>query len=126
VRDLPEKRRAGRPQKEIDYALLDKLCQYMCTGEECAAILGISFDTLSRGLIRDGHEGFAEYRERASAPAKMSLRRAQFKSALGGNVTMQIWLGKVYLGQREPERVPQGDDMAELLRQALKVKEEPE
>jgi hypothetical protein len=31
----------------------------------------------------------------------MSLKRAQFKAALGGNVTAQIWLGKQLLGQRD-------------------------
>jgi hypothetical protein len=29
------------------------------------------------------------------------LRRTQFKSAEAGNVTMQIWLGKELLGQRD-------------------------
>jgi len=32
---------------------------------------------------------------------KSSLRRIQWKSALGGNTTMQIWLGKQYLQQRD-------------------------
>ena len=36
-----------------------------------------------------------------SVTGKISLRRWQFKSAEAGNVTMQIWLGKQYLGQRE-------------------------
>jgi len=31
----------------------------------------------------------------------MSIRRQQYKSAEGGNVTMQIWLGKQYLNQRD-------------------------
>jgi len=31
----------------------------------------------------------------------MSLRRAQIKTALDGNPTMQIWLGKQYLGQHD-------------------------
>lgn len=32
---------------------------------------------------------------------KQSLRMAQIKAALGGNVTMQIWLGKNLLGQSD-------------------------
>lgn len=31
----------------------------------------------------------------------MSLRRSQYKKALNGDTTMLIWLGKVYLGQKE-------------------------
>ena len=32
---------------------------------------------------------------------KISLRRAQFEKALGGNVAMQIWLGKQHLDQKD-------------------------
>jgi len=32
---------------------------------------------------------------------RSSLRRLQWKSATNGNITMQIWLGKQYLGQRD-------------------------
>ena len=39
--------------------------------------------------------------EKGREHAKISLRRMQFKSAEGGNVTMQIWLGKQLLGQRD-------------------------
>ena len=35
----------------------------------------------------------------------MSLRRAQFRKAEEGNVTMLIWLGRNYLGQREEYKV---------------------
>ena len=31
----------------------------------------------------------------------MSLRRLQWKSATGGNIVMQIFLGKQYLGQSD-------------------------
>jgi hypothetical protein len=37
---------------------------------------------------------------------RMSLKRAQWKVAMEGNVAMLIWLGKNELGQREPERRP--------------------
>ena len=32
---------------------------------------------------------------------KISLRRAQFEKAIGGNVAMMIWLGKQHLDQRD-------------------------
>ena len=97
----------GRPQKEIDYSMLDKLCQMQCTGEECAALLGeniedgIDYDTLNAVLARDGHVGFSDYFKKKSANGKASLRRVQFKNALDGSVPMQIWLGKQYLGQQD-------------------------
>jgi hypothetical protein len=39
--------------------------------------------------------------KRGRARLRQSLRRAQIKSALSGNPTMLIWLGKQYLGQRD-------------------------
>jgi hypothetical protein len=44
---------------------------------------------------------YSEAYKRFSEDGKKSLRRLQFDSARKGNVTMQIWLGKQYLGQRD-------------------------
>ena len=35
----------------------------------------------------------------------MSLRRKQFETALAGNVTMMVWLGKQYLGQKDKTEI---------------------
>jgi len=42
---------------------------------------------------------FAEVYKRGAEGGRKSLRRMQFESANKGNVIMQIFLGKVYLGQ---------------------------
>jgi hypothetical protein len=39
--------------------------------------------------------------KRGRARLRKSLRRAQIKSALSGNSTMLVWLGKQYLGQSD-------------------------
>ncbi len=91
--------KGGRPAKKIDYEQLEKLCAMLCTGEECAAMLGMTYETLNNKLKQEGHDGFLEYYKRHSAQGKSSLRRLQWKSANKGNVTMQIWLGKQILGQ---------------------------
>ena len=83
------------------------MCAIHCTGEECAAILGISYDTLNRALKRDGNKGFADYFKQKGANGKMSLRRKQYDHAMGGNSTMLIWLGKQWLGQSD--KVDQSD-----------------
>ena len=44
---------------------------------------------------------FADYITKAREETKQKLRQAQIKAALGGNVTMLIWLGKQYLDQSE-------------------------
>lgn len=96
-----EKNLGGRPEKPIDYDRLKKLCSIHCTGEECAAVLDCSYEHLNNKLISDGHGGFLEYFKKHSASGKMSLRRKQFESALSGNVTMMVWLGKQYLDQSD-------------------------
>lgn len=53
----------------------------------------VSKDTLDRN--------YAAPIEKGRELAKCSLRRMQFKSAEAGNVTMQIWLGKQLLGQKD-------------------------
>ena len=98
-----EKNLGGRPKKPIDYATLDKLCGIQCTGEECAAILGISYEHLNNQLKRDGNGGFLDYFKQKGAQGKMSLRRKQYEVATSGNPTMLIWLGKQWLGQAEKQ-----------------------
>lgn len=54
----------------------------------------------------DMHENTLRYNfkdviQKAREDLKQSLRMAQIKAALGGNVTMQIWLGKNLLGQSD-------------------------
>lgn len=93
----------GRPKKEIDYQKLEALCKIQCTGEECASVLGVDYDTINNRLIEDGEGGFSEFFKKHSEGGKASLRRLQWKNAESGNVTMQIWLGKQYLAQSDKQ-----------------------
>ena len=70
-----------------------------CTEEEIATYLGCSVRTLQRD------EEFCRVYKKNMAIGKISLRRAQLQSAIKGNITMQIWLGKQYLGQRDTVEV---------------------
>ena len=100
-----KKNKGGRPEKPIDYNQLQKLCAIQCTGEECASLLECSYEHLNNQLKKDGHGGFLDYFKKHSATGKASLRRRQYKAAVeDGNVPMMIWLGKQYLGQKEPEK----------------------
>ena len=96
-----EKNLGGRPRVDIDYDQLKKLCVIQCTGEECAAMLGLDYETLNRRLKQDGHGGFKEYFAQNSSGGKASLRRRQFQAAMEGQPTMLVWLGKQWLGQTD-------------------------
>lgn len=105
----------GRPDKDINYSTLDRLCKIQCTGEECAAVLGLDYETLNTALKRDGNGGFKEYFAIKSKVGHASLRRRQYQSAENGNVTMQIWLGKQWLNQKDRVETESGD-IAEALK----------
>jgi DNA-binding CsgD family transcriptional regulator len=79
--------------KTLTDAQLEELVTMGLTDSELSHLLGISestFKTRYPSAIRKGR-----------ARLRHSLRRAQIKSALAGNSTMLVWLGKVYLGQRD-------------------------
>ena len=83
----------ARPVKVVDQEAIKKLAQLHCTYDEIAEFLGVSTKTLQRNYVHLTKKG----REMG----KISLRRAQFEKAIGGNVAMMIWLGKQHLDQRD-------------------------
>ena len=83
----------GRPKAKIDTAQLDKLAAMQCTLEEIANWFGVNKSTISRRFATNIIKG--------KSTGKISLRRAMYTKALEGNVVMQIWLSKQYLGMKE-------------------------
>ena len=91
----------ARPRKEIDVEQFKKLCSLQCTLSEIASWFDCSEDTIERWCKRTFKENFAETYKKSCGKGKISLRRAQFKAAEGGNATLLVWLGKQWLGQRD-------------------------
>ena len=84
----------GRPKKTVDETILRNLCEIQCTVKEIAYVMGVSVDTLNRNYKDVINEGRSQ--------GKIALRRAQWRSAIETkNVTMQIFLGKAVLHQRD-------------------------
>ena len=92
-------------QDKIDKNTFEKLCGMWCTLIEIADFFGVSEDTVERWCKETYEDTFAEVYKRRSSQGNISLRRWQLKSAEKGNVTMQIWLGKQHLGQKEKVEV---------------------
>lgn len=86
--------KGGRPRKEIDMDLVERLANIQCTQEEIACVVGCSVDTLV------AQPGFSEIYKKGKEVGKSSLRRTQWKLAQT-NTAMAIWLGKQYLGQTD-------------------------
>ena len=83
----------GRDKKIVPPEDVYKLAAIGCKDSEIANWFGIAYDTL--------RNNFAEELIKGREDVKIALRRAQLKTALDGNATMQIWLGKNLLGQSE-------------------------
>lgn len=100
-------KKMGRPAIEIDQSVFENLCKIQCTEEEIAGVFDCSIDTINRWCKKTYGCTFADIYKKKSAAGKMSLRRWQFDTAKRGNATMQIWLGRQYLGQAERQEVEQ-------------------
>jgi hypothetical protein len=88
----------------IDPKEVEALSGHGCTVEEICTKLKISRDTLYRKYRTALKEG-AFIRNR-------SLRRKMYETAMGGNVTMMIWLSKQFLGYRDKQEL-NGPDPAD-------------
>lgn len=97
---------AENPRKLLDWKQLDLLLQMHATAEEAAAFFSMSVDTLDRRVREEHGITFAEYATPKKALGRMSLRRAQFVTAVNQkNVAMQIWLGKNLLDQKDRQEI---------------------
>ena len=102
-------------EKFIDWDRVDDLLRINATGEEIASVLNVDYDTISNHCKKEKGILFSEYIKKENAGFKTSLKRLQFRSALGikendeyvvkPSITMQIWLGKQYLGQAEKQEI---------------------
>lgn len=97
----------ARPKKyDIDIAELEKLASYGCTVRECA-----DFFICPERVISDSYR---DIHLKGRNTLKRRLRMAQIKSALGGNVVMQIWLGKNLLDQTDKNEMEMNVNATEI------------
>lgn len=94
------KRPVGRPEKHIDWELFEKLCGIQCTQSEIASMLKIDHETLANRVSKQYKDNYSNTYKRLSESGKCSIRRYQF-SHMPKNASMCMYLGKVYLGQKE-------------------------
>ena len=89
-------KKTGRPEIKLNYEQISRMASRLCTREEIADFLEVSKSRLDKDpLFRDAYK-------KGKAKGKLSLRRAQYRTAVGkGNPVMQIWLGKNTLGQKD-------------------------
>ena len=85
----------------IDWKEFDKLCGLQCSLEEIAGWFNCSIDTIENRVKETHGITFSEYFSKKRSSGKISLRRKQYETAMAGNPTLLIWLGKQYLNQTD-------------------------
>ena len=95
----------ARPKADIDWNKVDKYLQAQCNGTGIAGLLGIAPITLYRACEEKYKVNFEAYSAQKKGEGKELLRAKQFEMVMNGNVTMAIWLGKQYLGQRDKSEI---------------------
>ena len=87
-----------RPKKyNIDPEQVEKLASFGCSNTEIASFFGCSKDLISKRYSTDVSKG--------QDKGKIRLRQMLWKSAEKGNVAMQIWLSKQYLGMSDKQEI---------------------
>ena len=100
-----KKNTVGRPRALIDWVIVDQYLKAQCKGTAVASILGIHPNTLYEECKRIHNVNFSEYSSLKKGEGIELLKAAQYKEAMSGNVTMQIWLGKQYLQQSDRQDI---------------------
>ena len=94
-------------KKLIDWDKLNAILYFHAPLEDAADLMGVSDSTLSRRIKEEFNLTFEDYRHKKGSASRQTLRQLQLETAQKGNVTMQIWLGKQWLGQKDKQEIEQ-------------------
>lgn len=94
---------AGPPEKEIDWNRVDFALKAGCTQERAAAFVGIHRSTLIYKFKEKYGVDWTTYSTQLAQEGEAIVEIGQFQQAMKGNWQALHWLGKVRLGQKEPE-----------------------
>lgn len=114
----------GRPKKEINWDQFEQLCSLQCTQAEMANIFNIHPDTLRDSVKEYYGDDYSTIHNRYSDYGKCSHRRNQFVLSKK-NASLSIWLGKIWLGQRDPSEERKADSIDDLTKTIQDIVNEP-
>lgn len=99
----PQKQNGSPKEKEINWALVNKLLEAGCPGSEIAPHLGVHPETLYDRTFKEFGIMWTDYSQSFKQKGEANLRAVQYNKALKGDNTLLVWLGKVRLKQKEGE-----------------------
>lgn len=109
----------GRPNKEINWEQFEQLCALQCTQSEIASMFKIHPNTLSDRVAEHYGEDYSTTYNMYSDCGKCSHRRNQFVLSKR-NASLSIWLGKIWLGQRDSDINEVKQDALNEIRSAIR------
>lgn len=86
-------------QQPIDWDYVGKLFEAGCSINEACQYLDLNPTIVYKRCIAELNTTLSEYRDTKIGRGNSLLRLKQFQMAMGGNITMLIWLGRTRLGQ---------------------------
>lgn len=114
----------GRPQKEIDWKLVDEYLIAGCPGTKIADALGIHAETLYDRCQMEKGLGFSAYSQQKRSNGDALLHKAQYDYAVDGDTALLIFLGKTRLEQRETQEIAVAQDTVQALKSMMAQLEE--
>ncbi|OGT44301.1 MAG: hypothetical protein A3F13_02725 [Gammaproteobacteria bacterium RIFCSPHIGHO2_12_FULL_40_19] len=93
----------GRPEKDIDWELVDKLILRQNSGAEIAGHFNMHPETFYCRVQDKWGVGFTGYAGTIYSKGHSTLRSRQWDKAMEGNVQMLIRLGELYLDDQKPK-----------------------
>jgi len=98
---MTQKGMAQNNRFQPDWKELDRMLEAGATGVQAAARFGVHPETLYASVRRHKEVDFSVYRSEKRSCGEVLLKQAQFSNAMRGNATLQVWLGKQLLGQKD-------------------------
>lgn len=105
----------ARPEKPVDWNILDKLIEAQCPVEEIAGIFHMGTSTLRKKVVEKFEISFEHYSKDLYCKGRANLRLKQYQKAMEGNISMLLRLGDVYLGQTRVNEINVNESTEEKL-----------
>ncbi len=98
----------GRPKEEFNLEQVELFGRFKATYDTMSDWFGVSTRTIERLMSPSNEEitDFCRAYKKGNSDLKLKLSEAQIHNALvEGNATLQVWLGKQYLNQKDKQEI---------------------
>jgi len=94
----------ARPQKPINWDVVELFLKSGCKQNKICEHLGLSTDCIQRRVKEKYGMDYTALADKLRSEGELMIEAQQFQKAMKGYWPALLWLGKVKLGQREPDQ----------------------